>query len=102
MKKFKVVPLNEITNEAREIAVAWVDNLRDEGGIMIQQKHKLASDIMNYAKNENKELREALEGIVDIGKRDMSNPKYDPYFETAYKILGRKFTHSKGFITEKH
>ena len=29
------------------------------------------------------ELFEALEGIVSIGKRDLSNSKYDSYFESA-------------------
>lgn len=32
-------------------------------------------------------LVEALSGILEIGKRDMSNPKYDGYFETATKAL---------------
>ena len=34
-----------------------------------------------------KPLVEALQGILDIGKRDMSNPKYDGYFETARAAL---------------
>ena len=34
-----------------------------------------------------KRLRSALEGIVSIGKRDMSNPKYDGYFDTAQTVL---------------
>jgi len=33
------------------------------------------------------ELLEALEGIIEIGKRDMSNPKYDEYFEAARKAI---------------
>lgn len=32
-------------------------------------------------------LRDALRGIIEIGKRDMSNPKYDSYFEAANKAL---------------
>lgn len=32
-------------------------------------------------------LREALQGILDIGKRDMSNPKYDGYFAAAREAL---------------
>lgn len=32
-------------------------------------------------------LREALEGILEIGKRDMTNPKYDVYFEQAQQAL---------------
>ncbi len=33
------------------------------------------------------EMREALKGILEIGKRDMSNPKYDGYFEAAQAAL---------------
>ena len=29
------------------------------------------------------ELLEALQNLVEIGKRDLSNPKYDGYFEAA-------------------
>lgn len=36
---------------------------------------------------ENERLRMALQGIIDIGKRDMTNPKYDGYFEAAYHAL---------------
>jgi hypothetical protein len=32
-------------------------------------------------------LRNALQGIVEIGKRDMSNPKYDGYFLSAVAAL---------------
>lgn len=32
-------------------------------------------------------LREALQGILEIGKRDMTNPKYDAYFEQAQQAL---------------
>ena len=41
----------EITDEVRNIAVQWVDNFHSTGGIQIEQKHKLASDIMNYAQS---------------------------------------------------
>lgn len=34
-------------------------------------------------------LEEALRGILEIGKRDMSNPKYDGYFEHARAILSQ-------------
>jgi len=37
------------------------------------------------------ELTKALSGIIEIGKRDMSNPKYDSYFKTAIEAL-TKFT----------
>ena len=38
--------MNEITKEARQIAVLWHENATD----WIGDKHKLASDIMNYAR----------------------------------------------------
>lgn len=33
------------------------------------------------------EVFEALTNIIEIGKRDMSNPKYDGYFETAREVI---------------
>ena len=47
-KLYSLIPLSEITDEAREIAVAWGDEYFP--GIALSEKHKLASDIMNYAK----------------------------------------------------
>lgn len=38
---------------------------------------------------DKQELREALMGILEIGKRDMTNPKYDGYFEYAAEVTGR-------------
>lgn len=32
-------------------------------------------------------LLEALQGIIEIGKRDMSNPKYNIYFEEARQAI---------------
>ena len=34
-------------------------------------------------------LLEALRAILEIGKRDMSNPKYDGYFESAYAAVAQ-------------
>lgn len=48
---YKLIPLSEITDEAREIAVMWCDHLHPH--TFIQDKHKLASDIMNYARRLN-------------------------------------------------
>lgn len=55
--EYKLIPLNEITDEAREIAVAWCENYV-RMGFDIQQKHKLASDIINYADQQVKAERE--------------------------------------------
>jgi len=46
-KNYKLIPMSDITDEAREIAVAWMEC---EDKDWIGQKHKLASDIMNYAR----------------------------------------------------
>ena len=35
------------------------------------------------------ELRAALAGIIEIGKRDLSNPKYDGYFEEARSAIAK-------------
>jgi hypothetical protein len=42
------------------------------------------------AEAERDVLRDALQGIIEIGKRDLSNPKYDGYFESARAALARK------------
>jgi hypothetical protein len=45
-----LIPMSDITDEAREIAKAWYDGVSEMNDI--REKHKLASDIMNYAKNQ--------------------------------------------------
>ena len=39
--------------------------------------------------SERDRLAEALRGIVEIGKRDLTNPKYDAYFEAARAALDK-------------
>lgn len=49
-----LIPMSDIDDEARELAVAWVGNFPGRhGSIMpdIAQKQKLASDVMNYAQD---------------------------------------------------
>jgi len=43
-------------------------------------------------------VREALEGIIDIGKRDTTNPKYNGYFDEAKEALAacEKFSRNEG------
>ena len=50
LPKYEIIPLGKIGPIAQRIAVAWVENFRPTGGIMLNHKHKLASDIMNYSK----------------------------------------------------
>lgn len=49
----------------------------------------------------NRVLR-ALQGIIEIGKRDLSNPKYDPFFEEAKAALQAAATAhpSRGVVDE--
>lgn len=46
---YPLIPLDEITDEARMIAVRWVENYGTMG-FDLENKQKLASDIMNYAR----------------------------------------------------
>ena len=62
---YHLIRMSEIDNEARILAVAWHENATG----WIGDKHKLASDIMNYARRKNKELIEVLEEIIAISDR---------------------------------
>lgn len=46
---YPLIPMNEIDAEARMIAVRWHESATD----WIGDKHKLASDIMNYARRKS-------------------------------------------------
>lgn len=50
---YPLIPMGEIADEARKIAVAWCDNWHPIGSVNLEAKHKLASDIMNYARNQH-------------------------------------------------
>lgn len=52
---YPLIPMSEITDEARLIAVAWVEGYERQG-MDIPGKQKLASDIMNYARRHAKEI----------------------------------------------
>ncbi len=45
--KYKLIPFTEVEDMARKIAVRWAGGAKMD---WIGDKHKLASDIMNYAK----------------------------------------------------
>lgn len=45
-----------------------------------------ANEINNLIEKSD-ELYLALEGILDIGKRDTTNPKYDGYYESAREAI---------------
>lgn len=58
---YPLIPMNEITDEARQLAVRWGDEYFT--GIALQEKQKLASDIMNYA-------RRLSEGKIKLTKEN--------------------------------
>jgi hypothetical protein len=68
MKEHNLIPLSEIDPEARKIAVAWVEGFEHIGSFELEQKHKLASDIMNYANNKFKNILETQKKIIDTSK----------------------------------
>lgn len=70
-EEYELIPLSEITDEARKIAVAWMEC---ENRDWIGQKHKLASDIMNYAKKQ-------------CQKRDIIIREQSFYIEYLIKVI---------------
>ena len=73
MTEYKLIPMSEITDEARELAVLWSENMKDD---FISQKHKLASDIMNYAESLAKERAvEVLREMINKKKAEFESLK---------------------------
>lgn len=54
LEDYELVPFGEITEEAKAIAVLWVEGY-EPMGFDLPGKHKLASDIMNYARRYHKQ-----------------------------------------------
>jgi calcineurin-like phosphoesterase family protein len=52
---YPIIPMTDIDPEARRLAVEWFESDVKEID-WIGDKHKLASDIMNYAKKQNQNL----------------------------------------------
>ncbi len=70
-----------------------IDQLRQRLSEVEAERHhfkelyRIADIEVDTIRAEQTRLREAMRGILDIGKRDMSNPKYDGYFEAARAAL---------------
>lgn len=62
MKDYKLIPPNEITEEAKRIAVLWGDKYFP--GLAIMEKRKLASDIMNYAKRHSRLTEDQIQEMA--------------------------------------
>jgi hypothetical protein len=82
-KEYNIIPMSNITDEARKIAVAWVEGYKPAGMINLDQKHKLASDIMNYADHF---MMEAMMKKNEVLK------------QVANQCLGREWTPEDGQI----
>ena len=65
-ESYQLIPMKDITDEARALAVRWCENYRPSGSIDLPNKHKLASDIMNYAEHHAKEFQEWLAANVEV------------------------------------
>lgn len=76
IEEYKLVPMDEITEEAKAIAVLWVEGYKPMG-FDLPQKHKLASDIMNYAKNYHIALAttsiKQMKEPIELTPEDMAN-----------------------------
>lgn len=60
---YKLIPLSEISDDARKIAVLW--HSYTPIGFDIQNKHKLASDIMNYSNVQLSEYKTKLKRAIN-------------------------------------
>ena len=82
------------------VIIEWLTQERKETIALINAtiaKVEDAETLNEELQQQVRDLREALGGIIEIGKRDMTNPKYDSYFEKAHAALAS----SAAPITEK-
>lgn len=94
-KDFKLIPLMDIEPLAREIAVKWVENYGNMG-FDIENKHKLASDLMNYARLYHASLNKPKEGdtffdfnkIVDLRPYLLMHPNSEMITSSCLHYLG--------------
>ena len=73
-------------NAKVEIMEAQIAEARDSYA-QLQSFWNAANDAFGLTLERVHSLEEALRSILEIGKRDMTNPKYDSYFETAEQLL---------------
>lgn len=64
---YPLISMNEIEPEAREIAIRWAGY---SGCDWIGDKHKLASDIMNYARRQLEKAGKNLNIPIHISEKD--------------------------------
>lgn len=81
---YKLIPMSDITDEAREISVKWMEC---EDKDWIGQKHKLASDIQNYAKKHAKDFLPLDKEVNEFIKLHYTELVAARYFWEAIKWL---------------
>lgn len=79
-KDYPLIPMDEISDEARLLAVAWHENATD----WIGDKHKLASDIMNYAR---RQLQKEIEAQDYWPKLSQVELELAEYIEKTKKLV---------------
>lgn len=67
-KTYRLIPMSDITDEARELARRWYDGVSELNDI--REKHKLASDIMNYSSQHAIEFQEWLSEMTTTVKEE--------------------------------
>lgn len=84
----------KIDNLSRFLTYPELDDLRaldDHDATQRQEIERLRAELDHWSyelfKHRESMLRNALRGILDIGESDMTNPKYDGYFEAARQAL---------------
>ena len=90
---YPLIKFFDIDDEARLIAVAWVEGFEKIGMMEIEQKHKLASDIMNYTRRKlasrDSELRELREVAVKMASALTDAVSGDKIANSDYKRLSK-------------
>ena len=78
----------QLEREKRQTAEVetWLRSADREREKFQKQAFELAAQLEEKAR-EIARLRIGLAGIIELGKRDLSNPKYDGYFEQASQAL---------------
>jgi hypothetical protein len=73
----------------REVYVALLSAIDDEDEPSHDENCGCSNcqQVREDAEERVENIRQALQAIIDIGKRDLRNAKYDGYFESARKAL---------------
>jgi hypothetical protein len=77
---YPLIPMSQITDEARKIAVLWAEG---NGYDWIGDKHKLASDIMNYARRYAQAENARLIGLLE---KEVRKNTYHAWGSTDDKV----------------